>query len=335
MLIVSLLCLCWVFRLNAARVSLPPRLNGYYVNKSAISVSGISAGGFMAVQYQIAFSSDIMGSGIVAGGPYYCAEDDVEIALHSCTKEPAKINVETLIDLTTEAAAVFSIDSLSHLRQHRTYVFSGTLDSVVEQGVGIKLVKYLSSFVDPRNIKTVLNITAEHSMPTLDYGNSCATLGTPFINACQYDAAYDILNHIYDGGIFPSPDQAVPGNLISFDQAEFFAPYLPDVIGMDTIGFVYIPTMCRSKAIACRLHVNFHGCLQSYSNIENVYVENAGFNGHAERNGIIVLYPQSVATDLNPKCCFDWWGYTGIDYACKLGLQMITVQNMINRLSGD
>lgn len=28
----------------------------------------------MALQFQIAFSEKIVGSGIIAGGPYYCAE---------------------------------------------------------------------------------------------------------------------------------------------------------------------------------------------------------------------------------------------------------------------
>ena len=38
------------------------------------SVSGISSGAFMAGQFQVAFSSLVVGAGIVAGGPYGCAE---------------------------------------------------------------------------------------------------------------------------------------------------------------------------------------------------------------------------------------------------------------------
>lgn len=34
----------------------------------AISVSGLSSGGYFAVQFHVAFSSTIMGAGIVAGG---------------------------------------------------------------------------------------------------------------------------------------------------------------------------------------------------------------------------------------------------------------------------
>jgi poly(3-hydroxybutyrate) depolymerase len=37
------------------------------------TVSGLSSGAFMSVQLQTAFSSNIYGAGVVAGGPYGCA----------------------------------------------------------------------------------------------------------------------------------------------------------------------------------------------------------------------------------------------------------------------
>ena len=41
----------------------------------ATSVSGLSSGAFMASQFHIAHSRIVIGAGIVAGGPYACAED--------------------------------------------------------------------------------------------------------------------------------------------------------------------------------------------------------------------------------------------------------------------
>src|SRR5215471_3577712 len=38
------------------------------------SISGISSGAFMAVQFAVAWSSVVTGVGVVAGGPYYCAQ---------------------------------------------------------------------------------------------------------------------------------------------------------------------------------------------------------------------------------------------------------------------
>ena len=35
-----------------------------------VSVSGVSSGGYAAVQYHLSFSSTLVGVGVVAGGPY-------------------------------------------------------------------------------------------------------------------------------------------------------------------------------------------------------------------------------------------------------------------------
>lgn len=37
------------------------------------TVSGISSGGYMAVQMHVIYSGEFTGAGIVAGGPFYCA----------------------------------------------------------------------------------------------------------------------------------------------------------------------------------------------------------------------------------------------------------------------
>ena len=44
---------------------------------------------------------------------------------------------------------------------------------------------------------------------------------------------------------------------------------------------------------------------------------------------LLPLNLQTQATILNPKGCFDWWGYTGKQYASKLGLQMAMVRRMV------
>jgi len=48
-------------------------LGTYKVNLTETTVSGISAGAYMANQFHVAFSSTVKGAGIVAGGPYICA----------------------------------------------------------------------------------------------------------------------------------------------------------------------------------------------------------------------------------------------------------------------
>ena len=43
-------------------------LESYNVDKDSVSVSGLSAGGFMAVQMHVAYSSLFVGVGVFAGG---------------------------------------------------------------------------------------------------------------------------------------------------------------------------------------------------------------------------------------------------------------------------
>src|SRR5215472_8152 len=71
-------------------------LNGYNAAISESSISGVSSGAFMAVQFGTAWSSVIKGVGIVAGGPYWCAKADsffgywssLSNALGPCMKGP-------------------------------------------------------------------------------------------------------------------------------------------------------------------------------------------------------------------------------------------------------
>ena len=45
------------------------------IDLAETSVSGLSAGAYMAGQLEVAHSKQIVGAGIVAGGPYGCAEN--------------------------------------------------------------------------------------------------------------------------------------------------------------------------------------------------------------------------------------------------------------------
>ena len=114
------------------------------------------------------------------------------------------------------------------------------------------------------------------------------------------------------------------------------------------MGHVYVPRACAAGKV-CRLHLALHGCHQYDEEIGNVYYTHSGYNEWAESNDIIVLYPQAIATTIplsvwpfnlqtliNPNGCWDWWGYTGKDYANKEGVQIKAIMAMIARLrSGD
>jgi poly(3-hydroxybutyrate) depolymerase len=77
----------WAFSLSlSAAPALEEVAAGVKLDPAQISVSGISSGGFMAHQFHVAHSQHIMGAGIVAGGPYYCARGNIVDALTRCSR---------------------------------------------------------------------------------------------------------------------------------------------------------------------------------------------------------------------------------------------------------
>ena len=96
------------------------------------TVSGISSGGYMAVQMHVINSSLFSGAGIVAGGPFYCAEDNVDIALTSCMKTPALISLMELETITESTyLTTHTIDKPSNLKHQPVWLFSGKSDTEV------------------------------------------------------------------------------------------------------------------------------------------------------------------------------------------------------------
>src|SRR5437868_9341084 len=60
-------------------------LSAFNVDIKETSVSGLSSGGFMAVQFDVAHSSILRGAGIIAGGPNFCAHGNVNTATTICS----------------------------------------------------------------------------------------------------------------------------------------------------------------------------------------------------------------------------------------------------------
>ena len=325
----------------------------------AHTVSGLSSGAFMAVQHHIAYSTDVDAVGVVAGGPYWCANANVDIALTACMKNPALINLSELVAITHSTAATGFIDPVTALRGDRVLVYSGELDSEVHRGVVEKTVSYYEYMgVAAEDIVTVYNISSAHAMVTESYGRSCDYFGEPYIVQCGYDLAGRILQEAYPSGAgsapLAPPVPFIASHLVAFDQAPYGAL---DVAGLGGMGYVYVPTGCESAvealqqkasagggrprwpgmpAARCRLHVVYHGCHQAVTDENNVtFVTHAGYNGWAEANAIVILYPQARSSRVpyNPKGCWDWWGYSGPQYASKKGLQMVAVRRMVEALT--
>ena len=111
------------FNVNIATASSTPLVAGgsaatslaaYNVGPSTVTVAGISSGGYMAVQLQVAYSQSIFGTAVFAGGPYYCAQGSVVSALGYCDSGSG-IPLQTLVDYTNAQAANGKIDPTSHI----------------------------------------------------------------------------------------------------------------------------------------------------------------------------------------------------------------------------
>jgi hypothetical protein len=299
--------------------------------EKTVTVSGLSAGGYMAVQMHVAHSSIVKGAGVIAGGPYYCAQGSLWTAYYNCMQPGFFAPLPRVPALRAEAEArakAGEIDPTSNLASTRAWLFIGGKDPQVERDV----VEALQAFYAEYKVATVIvkDQRAGHAIATVSAGNpDCSASQPPFLNACKYDAAGELLKQLY--GKLQGPAAKEVGRLARFDQKPFGARE----ISMDEEGYVFIPKVC--EALSCRVHVAFHGCRQGAAEVKEEFVRKAGYNRWADTNRLIVLYPQAIArsswTLFNPRGCWDWWGYTGRDYHTKNGAQIRAVKAMLDRLS--
>lgn len=324
-----------------------PALPSLCIDEAGLSVSGISSGGYMAHQFHVAHSARVMGAGVIAAGPYACAGDGYPRNLLRALTVCSAIGpgpflgppvAEKSIGAVQTKADEGLIDDPRGLTDDRVFLFSGTLDNLVPASVVATVGDVYQAFGDAAQTLLVQNVEAPHAMLTLDFGNPCLSMESPFINACAFDLAGMTLKQIY--GPLAPPKPADDG-LHAFTQAEFADPRTRH--GLAERGFVYVPKACAEGA-RCRLHIAFHGCQQNEAMIGEAFVRHAGYNGWADANDIVVLYPQTAVLTMrvlgislpwpNPQGCWDWWGYTGPHYADREGPQIKAVAAMIERLSG-
>jgi poly(3-hydroxybutyrate) depolymerase len=319
------------------------RLKSFGADLSQTTVSGLSSGAFMAHQFHVAFSGIVRGAGIVAGGPYYCAQNQIVLALKQCMQtymgapDPAR-----LLRIARDYAEQQRIDPLDNLKDQRVYIYSGTSDNTVAATVVDAARRfYLLAGVPADSIEYRHDVPSGHAMITDDFGSSCSATRAPYIDNCNYDQAGAILKRLYPD-LKPRAGEA-PGKIVMFDQTEFFPAGsggglfpLPGpgggTLSLNDSGYLYVPTACADTQ-GCRVHVVFHGCKQTPEDIQDTYVRHAGYNRWAETNNIIVLYPQAKHASANPEGCWDWWGYSGPDYVTKTGPQMAAVRAMLDRLA--
>jgi len=320
-------CLALLLLAGCGHEEQPSRLPGGGVDPSQVTVSGMSSGGYMAVQFHVAYSELVAGAGVLAAGPYYCAEDSLSRALRRCMRNGEDIPTDRLVEITSHLALQDEIDPIAGLARDRVWLFHGAADNTVGKPVVDALQAYYETLVAPENVLRVEHPGAGHTFPTIASGVPCPMTSPPFVGQCEFDGAGQLLAHLY-GELQP----ATPGkwnreSLVEFDQRPY-AQATGSRSLADT-GWLFLPRAC--SAGTCRLHVIFHGCKQGTTEIGREFIESAGYLEVAEANDIVLLFPQVAPSyqPLNAMGCWDYWGYEGETYAVRRGVQLAAVRAMV------
>ena len=350
------IALSWLaFVAGPLRAAEPEKLSSYNADIRESSISGISSGAFMAVQFGTAWSSVIKGVGAVAGGPYWCAKADagdiingytlpIMTATGSCMVGPPR-DVNRSFEKADAKSASGDIDPLQFVARQKIYLFHGYNDAVVARSVTDAAADFYRHYLGEANRGNLYyqtTVGAGHSLAVapdkpIDGLNECQVNAAPFINRCGYDQAGIILQHIY--GALNAPNQGpLTGTIKRFDQSLYTKPDNPGPLSLDDSGFVFVPKDCE-QGRACRVHIALHGCKQNAGGeIGRRFIDDTGYNAWADSNRLIVLYPQTTASSFapfNPQACWDWWSYVNHtdNYVTKSGAQIRTIKAMLDALT--
>ena len=310
-----------------------PPLPQMRLDPARVGVAGMSSGAYMAQQVHIAFSDRVGGAALLAGGPYGCAGNSLEIALSRCIRgEPTLPDNAALAKRALGLAQAGKIASLAGLDGDRVLVAHGSKDALVSAAVtraSLDIYRDLQRehAVPFAHAMDLRSSTADyaHVWPTPASGGDCGTTAAPYIGNCNIDFAAEVFGALF-GTSAPPPARA-GGELLRFDQTAFLPDgddaYLADA------GLLYRPEQCSGTS-ACGLLIAFHGCEQNLATIGDAFARDSGLNRWADAASVVVLYPQTRATymPLNPKACWDWWGYSGVDHDTRDGVQLRWLANV-------
>src|SRR4051812_28162614 len=292
-----------------------------------VSISRLSSGAAMALQYAVAHSSSIIGLGSVAGPSWGCAEGDLERAVQVCLSGQG--NPQPKTDLARQLAAARKIDSLSgNTALKQSYIFQSRQDQMVNPRSEQVDVDFLTALtgVAPKFDQGHAADGSEragHGIMSPDGTDPCSGTGKTFIRRCGLeDNPAEILSTIYGGGMtdFSKRKRVADADVWEFDQqplidavksegmavADDYVSFGPsrsperqnfDLAGT---GYIYVPTaVCGKGKPPCRVHVALHGCAQN----PKLFAQKAGYNNWAEYYRTIIVFPAIKSREPS------WWDY--------------------------
>lgn len=292
------------------------------IDADRITVSGISAGGQMAHQLHISYSDMFSGAGIIASGPFGCADGSLATAMARCMgKLDEEMPVSELAAEIKAAAEQGNVAATENLVDDPVWLFHGSLDTTVAAAVSDATEALYAEFVPAAQLRYVKDVEAGHNFPTRGNGHACTAMQSPFVGDCDYDAAGEILNFLYS-------DLKAPSTQLDTALTSISLPGAAEA-GLNDTAYLFAPDACRDGDKSCALHLVLHGCAQSASTVGTDFIEQSGYLPWAASNDIVLAFPQVVPGALNPYACWDWWGYTGSEYRWRNGKQMLVLTEWI------
>ena len=295
-------------------------------DKDSVTISGVSSGAAMAVQYAVANSASIAGVGTIAGPAWGCAGGKFSTALDGCMC--GRQAVDSRFSDAVKMAHGGALEMFDAMDPHtgkpkallRSYVFHSPADITVVKESGQTSSRFLRDFTgqspkEDRGNKSDHSNQAGHGILSPYGTDSCPVNGkeTSYVRNCRkHDNAGRLFRELY-GKVSPEKSRMkMPGTI--FEVWEFNQQALIDEMRKDPrtnpivasdmypppqhseqrknfdlagTGYLYVPSACRSGQRQCRVHIALHGCKQD----PRTFAVQAGYNYWAEKYDVIVVYP--------------------------------------------
>lgn len=317
------------------------------------SAVGVSSGGYMAIQLAVAWPERFVGLGVLAAGPWGCAQGSLSLALNQCMEvRRGAPSLDTLALRHERYQQAGEVGASAALGQLRAFVWHGQADDVVDPALGHALAEQLTAWLDsPEQLRVETRPATGHGWPMRlpdDYMadpqalGDCRQGGGSHLLACDDDVAGRLLDWLYPGRADvaesatedvaegAAESHAEAARLLAFDQREFGAP------GLAEVGYVFVPKACEKGG--CPVTLALHGCQMGADAIDDLFIRYSGLNRWAVAHDQIVLYPQADATLTNPQGCWDWWGFAESPWQAnplhdsREGVQVQALMAMLARL---
>ncbi|GAB2725172.1 poly(3-hydroxybutyrate) depolymerase [Halomonas garicola] len=273
------------------------------------SVVGVSSGGYMATQLAVAWPERFHGLGVLAAGPWGCAQGKLSLALNQCMMtrrgEPSLTALETR---RADYQSRGQVGKDADLGRLRAFVWHGGQDGVIDPVLGDLLGEQLADWLGgDESLRAVRDEEAGHGWPvaagSADEASRLASCsnegGDAGLLACGEDVAKTMMDWLYPARASRSEPSA--GELREFDQSDF------DARGLADTGYVYVPDACTDGG--CGTTLALHGCRMGAEVLDDAFARKSGLNAWAAAHDEVVLYPQAESTLANPRGCWDWWGF--------------------------